>query len=84
MCQMQQHVVATRIIADATLEVARILQHVVWPSWAGSGDDKKPKWRNVPIEDIDEAKRVQVVLVGFWLDCIMCSLLSDCSSSSEG
>ncbi len=50
---MQQHVVATRVLADATLEVARNKQRVVWPGVAGSGDDEEPEWRDVPIEGMD-------------------------------
>ncbi len=50
---MQQHVVATRILADATLEVARSKQKVLWPGVAGSGDDEEPEWRNLPVEGVD-------------------------------
>ncbi len=50
---MQQHVVATRILADATLEVAHIKQRVVWPGVTGSGNDEEPEWRNLPVEGVD-------------------------------
>ncbi len=50
---MQQHVVATRILADATLEVARNKQRVVWPGVTGSGNDEEPEWRDVSVEGMD-------------------------------
>jgi hypothetical protein len=50
---MQQHVVATRCIADATLKVAQTHRHHVWPGVAGSGDDKEPNWRDLPVEPVD-------------------------------
>ncbi len=50
---MQQHVVATRILAVATLEVARNKQKVLWPGVAGSGDDEEPEWRDLPVEGVD-------------------------------
>jgi hypothetical protein len=50
---IQQHVVATCILADATLELAHIKQRVVWPGVAGSGDDEEPEWRDLPIEGVD-------------------------------
>ncbi len=42
-CLMQQHVVATRVLADAALEVAHNKQRVVWPDMAGSGNNKESK-----------------------------------------
>jgi hypothetical protein len=50
---LQQHVVATRIVTEATLEVARSKRCVVWPGVAGSGDDKEPDWRDLPVEELD-------------------------------
>ncbi len=52
-CLMQQHVVATRVLADATLELAHNKQSVVWPGVAGSGDNKEPEWRDVRIQGMD-------------------------------
>ncbi len=52
-CLMQQHVVATRILADAMLEVARNKQRIVWPGVAGSGDDEEPEWHDVSVEGMD-------------------------------
>ncbi len=50
---MQQHIVATLIIDDDTLEVTRNLQPVVWSGVAGSGNDKEPEWRDMSIEAMD-------------------------------
>ncbi len=52
---LQQHVVTTRIVAEATLEVAPSKHRVVWPGVAGSGDDKEPDWRDFPVEELDGA-----------------------------
>jgi hypothetical protein len=50
---LQQHVVATRIVAEATLEVARSKHRVVWPAVAGSGDAEEPDWRDLLVEELD-------------------------------
>ncbi len=50
---MQQHVVAARILANATLEDRCNKQHVVWPSVVGSGNDKESKWRDMSVKGVD-------------------------------
>ncbi len=50
---LQQHVVATRIVTEATLEVVRSKRHVVWPGVAGSSDNEEPDWRDLPVEELD-------------------------------
>jgi hypothetical protein len=41
-CLMQQHVVATPVLANTTHEVAYNKQHVVWLGVAGGGNDEEP------------------------------------------
>ncbi len=45
--------VATRIVAEAALEVARSKCSVVWPGVAGGGYDKEPDWRDLPVKELD-------------------------------
>jgi hypothetical protein len=52
-CLMQQHVVATGILVNATLEVARNKQRNVWLGVADSGDNEEPKWHNVSVKGMD-------------------------------
>ncbi len=50
---LQLHVVVTRIVAEATLEVARSKCSVTWPGVTGSGDNKESNWRDLLVEELD-------------------------------
>ncbi len=50
---LQQHVVATRIVADAILDVAQSKRCVFWPGVAGSSDDKELDRCDLPAEELD-------------------------------
>jgi hypothetical protein len=52
-CLMQQHVMATCILANATLEVARNKLHILLPGVADSSDNEEPDWRDLLLEVMD-------------------------------
>jgi hypothetical protein len=51
--QMQQHIIETHILTDATLEVEHNKQCVLWPGVASSSNNEEPEWCDVPIEGVD-------------------------------
>ncbi len=51
--QLQQQVVATRALVDATLLVAGSTRRYVWPRVAGTGDVEEPSWENMPAPDVN-------------------------------
>jgi hypothetical protein len=45
---LQQHVVATRCLVNATLRVAHATRAHDWVGVTGSADDEEPGWRDLP------------------------------------
>ncbi len=56
LCLLQQHILATHILTNATLEVVRNKQHIVWHSVAHSNNIRKCERCDVPIEGMDSGK----------------------------
>ncbi len=78
---IQQHIVATGIFVDTTLETAQTTQSVVRPGIVSRGNDWKPKSLNLPHEKLDEVERVQE-FIGMVL--VVCNLVVFLLSSMFG